>query len=130
MIIAISGKIKSGKDTVARMLQFLDWKERHDNSITYPEFHAHYHRQYDGDWQIKRFADPIKDIVCMLIGCSRAQLEDQEFKQKPLGEEWNRWEVYNNSNSEKNFLLQRLRLLITFPSLAFRYERPLLLQKR
>ena len=40
------------------------------------------------DWQIKKFADKLKDIVCLLIGCTREQLEDSEFKNKELGEEW------------------------------------------
>ena len=30
--------------------------------------------------EIKKFADKLKDIVCLLIGCTREQLEDQEFK--------------------------------------------------
>ncbi len=42
----------------------------------------------DSGWQIKKFADKLKDIVCMLIGCTRAQLEDRGFKETPLGEEW------------------------------------------
>ena len=44
---------------------------------------------YESDWKIKKFADKLKDIVCLLIGCTREQLEDREFKEKELGEEWN-----------------------------------------
>ena len=39
-------------------------------------------------YQIKKYADKLKDIVCLLIGCTREQLEDREFKEKELGEEW------------------------------------------
>lgn len=39
-------------------------------------------------YKIKMYADKLKDIVCLLIGCTRADLEDHEFKNKPLGEEW------------------------------------------
>ena len=39
-------------------------------------------------FEIKKFADKLKDMVCMLIGCTRGQLEDQEFKNTQLGEEW------------------------------------------
>ena len=39
-------------------------------------------------WKIKKFADKLKDMVCLLIGCSREQLEDRDFKEVPLGEEW------------------------------------------
>ena len=65
-LIGISGKIGSGKDTVGSILQ--------DYS--------------DNDYQIKKFADKLKEIACLLIGCTRKQLEDREFKEKELGEEW------------------------------------------
>ena len=39
-------------------------------------------------WQIKKFADKLKDIVCLLIGCTRKQLEDRDFKETSLGVEW------------------------------------------
>jgi hypothetical protein len=39
-------------------------------------------------FEIKKYADKLKDFVCILIGCTREQLEDQEFKEKELGEEW------------------------------------------
>ena len=37
---------------------------------------------------IKKYADKLKDIVCLLIGCSRVDLENRVFKDKELGEEW------------------------------------------
>ncbi len=42
----------------------------------------------NSNYQIKKYADKLKDIVCLLIGCKREQLEDREFKEKELGEEW------------------------------------------
>ena len=44
------------------------------------------------NWKIVKFADKLKDIVCLLIGCTREQLESEEFKNKELGEEW---DLYN-----------------------------------
>lgn len=63
------------------------------NSISYP---TQTYSQWEfiqelspySDWKIKKFADKLKDIVCMLIGCTRGQLENREFKEKELGEEW------------------------------------------
>ena len=91
MIIGINGKIQSGKDTVGKIIQYLtsnyndknytfedylqDIKKRND----YPEFHK---------WKIKKFADKLKDMVCLLIGCTREQLEDETFKNTELGKEW------------------------------------------
>ena len=63
-IISISGKIGAGKDTVAQMIQEA----------------TNYH------FEIRRFADNLKDIVCMLIGCTREQLEDRSIKSLSLQE--------------------------------------------
>ena len=68
-LIGISGKISSGKDLAGKILNDLS-----------------------GDiFENKKFADKLKDIVCMLIGCTREQLEDREFKEKELGEEWRQY---------------------------------------
>lgn len=45
-------------------------------------------RPYNNSWQVRKFADKLKDIVCLLIGCTRDQLEDRDFKEKELGEDW------------------------------------------
>ena len=84
MIIAISGRINSGKDTVGQIIQYLTNK-----SNAYP-FDLKSDYSYKSEWQIKKFADKLKDIVCVLLGCTREQLEDREFKEKELGEEWDR----------------------------------------
>lgn len=68
MVYGISGKKGAGKDLIGKIIR----------SKLEPQ------RRY----QIKKFADKIKDIVGLLIGCSREQLEDREFKQKELGDEW------------------------------------------
>ena len=101
MIIGISGKIGSGKDTVGKIIQ---WSIDQDGLVThngkpfgentlkdcidfinsgenleFPE---------ETDWQIKKFADKLKDTVCLWTGCTREQLENANFKNKELGEEW------------------------------------------
>lgn len=93
MIIGISGKIGSGKDTVGNIIQYL-------TSVYLKGFYEGERRysleQYNkqntptniSPFKIKKFADALKDIVCILIGCTREQLEDREFKEKELGEEW------------------------------------------
>lgn len=91
-LFGINGKIKSGKDTVAKMLQFLTVAEEDGVFADYDSFPRDL-VQNRSEWEIRKFADKIKDIVCLLIGCTREQLEDQEFKNKPLGEEWDKWEV-------------------------------------
>lgn len=55
MIIGIHGKLKSGKTTLTNFLTAWGFEEL-------------------------LFADGLKDMVCALLGCTREQLEDQEFK--------------------------------------------------
>lgn len=90
-IIAISGRKQSGKDTVGRIIQYLT--DDTVNKTIYPTFeefdkldvgNSGYH-----PWQVKKFADKLKDIVCLILGCTREQLEDETFKNTPLGDNWN-----------------------------------------
>jgi hypothetical protein len=64
-LIGISGKIGSGKDTVAAMIQEL-----------YPQY------------EVKKFAGKLKDIASILTGIPVEKFEDQEFKKTDLGKEW------------------------------------------
>lgn len=109
MIIGISGKIGSGKDTVAKMIQYLSLKkefykfDKQNESLLYAFYNDSVdYFQHSKGWEIKRFADKLKDIACMLIGCTREQLEDREFKEKPLGEEWHVWWTQYKNRKYKN----------------------------
>ena len=94
-LIGIAGKANSGKDLVGKIIQYLTARKDDNRSIkiqtaeflglTSQNWMAIYQAQ---NWEIKKFADKLKDIVCLLIGCTRQQLEDREFKEKVLGEEW------------------------------------------
>jgi len=104
MIIGISGKIGSGKDTVGKIIQYLTndyytWRNPVNNcGEPYPIEEFLKLNNTNGfvigqlsiksNWQIYKFADTLKDIVCLLTGCTREQLEDIDFKNKELGEEW------------------------------------------
>lgn len=90
-IISISGKIGSGKDTVGRIIQYLTSTRTYEKSfIEWEEITKTTERYYAGysSFKIHKWADILKDYVCMAIGCTREQLEDREFKDKELGEEW------------------------------------------
>ena len=60
MIIAITGHKFSGKSTIARLLH---------NATGY---------------EVVSFADKLKDITCVLSGCTREDLEDYDFKENEL----------------------------------------------
>ena len=93
-LIGISGKLESGKDTVAKMIQYLTCVKRNYGSHYSKEAYFGNHPvaamwlENHSNWKIKKYADKLKDIACLLIGCTREQLEDREFKEKELGEEW------------------------------------------
>ena len=84
-ILAISGRKTSGKDAIGKIIQYLTGE-----ATVYP-FDLNIDYSYRSNWQIKKFADKLKDIICILINCTREQLEDESFKSKELGEEWWYW---------------------------------------
>ncbi len=84
MIIGISGRSQSGKDTVGKIIQYLVYCK--DNRMAFSSYNLL--TELHHNWQIKKFADPLKDIVCILTGCTREQLEDIDFKNSKLPDEW------------------------------------------
>jgi hypothetical protein len=68
MIISVSGKIGSGKDTVANLIMQLTPTK---------------------NWKIKKFAGKLKQVATLITAIPIEKWEDQEFKQSQLGPEWN-----------------------------------------
>ncbi len=99
-LIGISGKTGSGKDTLAKMIQVAIYCKLNTGTnqaiyleregVMYQHFWDNYRLDsYNAKWQIKKFASALKQMVCILIGCTMKQLEDQKFKGSILGPEWN-----------------------------------------
>ena len=86
-IIGVSGRMQSGKDTVGKIIQYLTGE-----STVYP-FDLNVDYSHKSNWEVKKFADKLKDIVCTILNCTREQLEDRKFKETPLGEEWVKFKV-------------------------------------
>jgi hypothetical protein len=87
MIIGFSGKIGSGKDLGGMYMQHIASESRY-YSLTDWENENDSNREEISGWEIKKFGGKLKDIVCILLGCTRADLEDREFKNKLLGPRW------------------------------------------
>ena len=89
-LIGISGKAGAGKDLVGVIIQYLVHTTGIINMEYWEDFknNSTFNQISFSQYEIKKFADKLKDIVCLLIGCTREQLEDREFKEKELGEEW------------------------------------------
>jgi len=92
MLIGISGKIGTGKDTIGAIIRYLVWKKE----VEAGDITGLYHTLQDfidgrgapSGWEIKKFAGKLKEIVALLTGCKVSDLESQEFKAKYLSEEW------------------------------------------
>jgi hypothetical protein len=69
MIISITGKIGSGKDTVAQIIQEC----------------TPYHK-----WEVKKWAGKLKVIAELITGIPKEKFEDQDFKYTNLPECWDR----------------------------------------
>lgn len=90
-IIALSGKKQSGKSTVGKIINII-LNSPHLNNEGVMNF-LRKDTISTNNWQIKMFAEKLKQITCILIGCTMDQLEDETFKNTPLGEEWNsKWQ--------------------------------------
>ena len=99
-IIAISGKIRSGKDTVGKIIQYLTFVKNEEKQISFEEFinsDIEDKNQYGfnkglfedlSGWEIKKFAGKLKEIVALLTGCTVEDLESQDFKNKQLSSDW------------------------------------------
>jgi len=122
-IIGISGKKQSGKDTVGKIIQWLT--SSHTRELWLNNFEAfleesHKYDTNDAKFEIRKFADKLKDIVCLLINCTREQLEDEVFKNTELGEEWWYYQLGNNFNGNLSELYSYLEWKdIVTPSIKY-----------
>lgn len=95
MLISVSGKMQSGKNTVASIIQYLYDKNNLEdkNKDAEEDFNSYIKNKHylKSNWKQVAFADKLKDIICILIGSTREQLEDESFKSSELGEEWWYW---------------------------------------
>lgn len=99
-LYGISGHIGVGKDLVADIIQYLDYCQRTEIQPTYEDFDSLLWKlDLNNEWKNRKFADKLKEIVAILIGCTRRQLEDREFKEKELKKEWWYYKLpFNNAS--------------------------------
>ena len=80
MIIGISGKAGSGKDTAAKMLEVL----YANPDISYEDFANRRYKNF-ADIQVVHFADILKETVQTLFGIGEWETNTQEGKKKTIG---------------------------------------------
>ena len=92
MIIGLSGKKQSGKDTVAKIIQGFDiWKKNLALQTEYPLSNVFVRAYvlnrvniYVSSWEVKKFASKLKEIVSILTGFTVEDLEKEEIKNTNL----------------------------------------------
>lgn len=99
MIIGIAGRINGGKDTVAKMIQYIFEKDFNrkrgfddPSQVTFKYWLSKSENNYKPhlySWEVKKFAGKLKQIASILTGIPKEKFEDQEFKKTYLSREWN-----------------------------------------
>lgn len=87
MIISLSGKKQSGKDTIADIIKSLIYCEIDGTELTEENFESIRYciiRNY----KVKKFAGKLKEVAAIMLGCNPSDFESEEFKNSILGEEW------------------------------------------
>jgi len=121
MIIAVSGKKGSGKDTVAKIFQYFTLpKEVRTISMEEWVHELTYHEEISNlstFLENRCYANKLKDITSVILNVPRWQLDIEEFKEKILPTCWNRWILssdiarsLHNSEEEAKGIIKFLKL--------------------
>jgi hypothetical protein len=126
MIIGISAKIGSGKDLSTQIIQGLtNNPQAFDRFDVVTEADVKYKVWDVSKYKNVKFADKLKDMICILLDCTREQLEDQAFKEGVLPESWWYYNLGNGiivkrwyyENDENNQIAEDRYLVKTTPRL-------------
>ena len=116
MIVGFSGKKQSGKNTAAKIWQLLHQyyntridipmriKYKSDIEWVKHVFDSDINNQFN--WIQKSYAEKLKQIVCLLIGCTMEQFEDNVFKETPLKEDWDCFEETSSYGASPRLMLE------------------------
>lgn len=89
MIIGISGKIGSGKDTVGKAIQVLTYLKEHDIPLSKSAIDYNWNsKDVEEYWEIKKFAGKLKQMASLLTGIPVTDFEKQEVKDTIMPIEW------------------------------------------
>jgi len=99
MIIGISGKKQSGKNLIGNIIQILTAKDTSIDILSKLYDYSSIKGYHNSDWEQKSFAHLIKVFVAQIIDCSLEDLENEDFKNKPLGEDWVRYAYATGSET-------------------------------
>ena len=98
MIISLSGKKQSGKDTVATLINGIILSNLYNEGINGINYKDYANENY---FKVKRFAGSLKKIISAILNISLEDLESEKVKNSFLGEEW--W-YYGVDNTKYPYL--------------------------
>lgn len=84
MIIGISGKKQSGKNTVGKILQILLENNNISNEEVKNKLNSENSCEYKYKYELIAFADKLKQIASVLLDCSVSAFESEKFKNSSL----------------------------------------------
>ena len=99
MIIAISGKKQTGKDTVGKIIQYhtsTEYQEKYGlEKESFDEFLNYYFVGVNTFvWKIRKFSEKLKEIISILTGIPVSEMEKEEVKNKVLPETFWVYKLY------------------------------------
>lgn len=98
-LIALSGKIQSGKDAVGWIISRLTYSDlfatMYKNKDSNGLFTREQIARFDNRWRVKKFAYKLKVHAANLLGINVTKFEDPEFKNSKMGPEWIQHKIYS-----------------------------------
>ena len=82
-LISISGRKNSGKNTVGEIIEYLS-----QGLYDITSFEDYLDLNLPRNYEQKQWAGKVKQMVALLLGVSVEQLEDREYKEASLGDQW------------------------------------------
>ncbi len=87
-IIGISGKINSGKDVTAEIIQLIDYIDKHSRNWEFSSGYELYMQQSDS-FKVKYFADSLRKVINVLTDIPEELLKKRYVKDMSAGYSWN-----------------------------------------
>jgi hypothetical protein len=88
MVIGISGRLGSGKDTVGKLIQYMTAEDVGAGCLNRIRAGLSIDGHHNSDFQNKKFAGKLKLIGSILSGVQVEMFEDQDFKKLDMEPEW------------------------------------------
>lgn len=88
MIIALSGRAGSGKDTVGKCIQYMTAEDVGLECLKRIRAGLPIDGHHNSDFKNKKFAGKLKTVASLLSGVSVEMFEDQDFKKLDMEPEW------------------------------------------